>query len=245
MTRMGEAHPEETKAAKVSVVIPAYNEAKTSAGTLARVVEHFEGLCPYEIIVVDDGSSDGTAEVVRSAAAGRENIILISNSRNMGKGRSVRRGMERATGDVALVMDMDMAVPLDEAEKFLAKIKGGAQIVIASRYATGSRHRGPGFPRAAVSRMFNLMTRALLGLPYSDTQCGFKMMDTATGRRLLSKCKVDRFAYDAELLYLAAREGARVEESPVKCENSTTSKVRIFRDSAIMLKDLLAVRMGR
>lgn len=231
----------ENDRALLSIIIPAYNEEARAIDTL-EITDNFfsaSAVLSHEIIVVSDGCTDGTEDAVRSSGV---KASLIINGRNMGKGVSVRRGIESARGDYCLVMDMDMPVGLEAVELFLEKIKDGADIAAATRYSTGSEYIGPGFPRALFSRVFNILTRLTLGLPYSDTQCGFKMMRTDVAKRIMKDCTVDRFAYDTEFLYRAHQQGAKIVEIPVKCVNPPESKVRLARDSMEMFRDVLAIK---
>lgn len=227
----------------LSIIIPAYNEEARAAETLKITDKFFSSslVFQYEIIVVSDGCTDGTNDAVRSSGV---KSTLIINDRNAGKGASVRRGIEAASGDFCLVMDMDMPVGLEAAELFLKSIYDGADIAAATRYSAGSEYIGPGFPRALFSRVFNIITRLTLGLPYSDTQCGYKMMRTDVAKRIMKDCTVDRFAYDTEFLYRAHRQGVKIVEIPVKCVNPPESKVRLARDSMEMFRDVLAIKMS-
>lgn len=231
----------ETARPMLSVIIPAYNEELRAAETLVKLDRYLSSprKFDYEIIVVSDGCADGTEEAVRASGVG---ATLISNSRNLGKGASVRRGVDAARGELCLVMDMDMPVGLEALETFIETIRNGADIAAATRYSAGSEYVGPGFPRMLFSKIFNGITKLALGLPFSDTQCGFKMMRSDLARRIMKDCEVNRFAYDTEFLYKANLSCAKIVEIPVKCVNPPESKVRLLRDSIEMFRDVMKIK---
>lgn len=231
----------ETDTPRLSVIIPAYNEEARAADTLRKIESYFSATkkIDYEIIVINDGCDDGTVDAIRGSGV---EATLLSNEGNMGKGASVRKGVGAARGELCLVMDMDMPVGLEALDAFVEKIESGADIAAATRYSSGSEYVGPGFPRMLFSRIFNAVTRIALGLPFSDTQCGFKLMRTELAARIMRECEVNRFAFDAEFLYRAMAAGANITEIPVKCVNPPESKVRLFRDSLEMFRDVMKVK---
>jgi dolichyl-phosphate beta-glucosyltransferase len=194
------------------VVIPAYNEAERLPRTLARVREYLDAWGrPYEIVVVDDGSADGTAE--RARAAGGDALTVVSNETNRGKGYSVRRGMLLARGERLLMSDADLSTPIEELPQLVARMDEGFDVVIASRALPGSRieiHQ-PWY-RENSGRVFNLLVRALALPDIHDTQCGFKLFSAAAARESFEAASLDGFCFDVEVLYIARRRGFRIAE---------------------------------
>jgi glycosyltransferase involved in cell wall biosynthesis len=229
----------------LSVVVPAFNESQRLGHSLQLVAEYLDrsGL-ETEIIVVDDGSTDGTGALARQELANRRARVL-SNSGNRGKGHSVRRGVLEAGGRTILITDADLSCPIAEHAHLARAMRDGAlDVAIGSRSLPDSRvevhqHRG----RELMGKTFNVFVRALTGLPYVDTQCGFKLVDRARTRRIFEQLKVDSFAYDVELLVLSAQAELRVAEVPVVWRNSRDSRVSLFGDSSRMLLDLARVAL--
>ncbi|MEW5944711.1 MAG: dolichyl-phosphate beta-glucosyltransferase [bacterium] len=226
-------------------MIPAYNESESIAATLEKIYKFLEPDHVFEIIVVDDGSADDTAGAVARFAEGRDNMRLIRNPVNRGKGFSVRTGVSSARGGLILITDADLSVPIDWSLPFVKRINEGCDVVIASRYMKDSVFLRAKPVRQAMGRIFNFITKCLLGFRYRDTQCGFKLLRAETAKEIFPRCRVNRFAYDVELLLLARKSGARVIEEPVFCINSPRSRVRIFNDSVIMLRDIIALRFRK
>jgi glycosyltransferase involved in cell wall biosynthesis len=229
----------------LSIVIPAYNEALRIGDTLDRI-RHYLELKNFaaEIVVVDDGSIDGTADLLRVAAARYPLIRILRNERNRGKGFSVRRGMLAAQGDFVLLTDADLSAPIEETDSLLMTLesaKGDAAI--------GSRalERGligvhqPWF-REFGGRAFNLIVRLFTGLKIRDTQCGLKLFRRAATRRAFELQRVTGFGFDPEVLFLIARSGGKVLEVPVRWNDNPATRVRFLRDSTRMFLDLIALR---
>ncbi|MGE5235667.1 MAG: dolichyl-phosphate beta-glucosyltransferase [Acidobacteriota bacterium] len=229
---------------RLSIVVPAYNEATRLPSTLARIVAYLSAraeLLPAEVIVVDDGSSDGTAGAADAITAPAAlDVKVIRLPQNRGKGAAVRAGMAASRGERVLISDADLATPIEEVEALLAS---GAQVAVGSRALRREliTRRQP-LPRDLLGRLFNLALR-LLGLtPLHDTQCGFKLIDGELARRLAGAQRLDGFAFDVELLARAAREGATVAEVPVHWAHVDDSRVRPIRHGLAMFLDVLRVR---
>jgi dolichyl-phosphate beta-glucosyltransferase len=228
----------------LTVVIPAFNEERRVAGTLARIAAYVEkaGLTA-EILVVDDGSSDATARVAGDSLKGRRGRVL-RNAENHGKGFSVRRGVIEAAGRWVLLTDADLSAPIEEHAVLAEAVRErDLDVAIGSRALSGSRVEVRQNPvRQAMGKTFNRIIRLMTGLPYRDTQCGFKLMDRDRVRPLFEKMVVNRFAFDVEFLYLCMRFGIKVREVPVVWRNSPGSKVGLFGDPINMIFDVARVR---
>ncbi len=229
---------------ELSVVIPAYNEAERLPPTLARVVAYLEerGL-DYEVVVVDDGSRDPTAEVAAAAAGDR--VRLLRHPVNRGKGAALKTGVAATRGARVLLSDADLSTPIEDLER-LAPHLGRAELVLGSRAVAGSRitQRQP-FYRELMGKTFNLLIRLLGVRGLRDTQCGFKLIEGEVARALFRDLTVERFAYDVELVWLARRRGHRVVEVGVSWANSPVSTVHPVLDSLRMLRDVIRMRLRR
>lgn len=214
---------------KLSIVIPAFNEAHRLPATLQILSDRFPGVMP-QIIVVDDGSSDDTAAVARKAKIDGLPVELVILDRNRGKGAAVRAGIAVTDGDQILVMDADLATSLDVVDVMLGHLES-ADIVIGSRAIPGSSVTGSSITRSIMGRSFNRMVRLILQLQVHDSQCGFKMFRGDLARRLFSMSRVDGFAFDPEVLRIAAIMGCSVVEIPVDWTAVEGSSIRPVRDS--------------
>jgi dolichyl-phosphate beta-glucosyltransferase len=232
---------------RLSIVIPAYNEAARLSATLAAIEGYARGALTHaEILVVDDGSSDTTREIAEQYARDAKppvSVRVLGHRPNAGKGRSVREGMLAATEPHVLMSDADLSTPIEDVQK-LARALDYAHIAVGSRAVAGSviTRRQPLY-RQSMGKMFNRFVQAVVLPGVSDTQCGFKLFRTDTAQAIFSRAKVDRFAFDVEVLYIARKLGLRVEEVPVRWHNSPASAVDPVRDSAQMLADLWRIRL--
>jgi dolichyl-phosphate beta-glucosyltransferase len=228
----------------LSIVVPAYNEEKRLGATLEKITAYLDAAgIDAEILVVDDGSKDKTAELAAKALEGRRGRV-VRNGENRGKGYSVRHGVLEARGRFVLLTDADLSTPIDDQAKLAAIIRDrDLDVVIGSRALPQSDVQiRQGWLRQTMGRTFNTIIRAMTGLPFRDTQCGFKLMDRERVKPLFEKMVVDRFAFDVELLFLASRFGLTLAEVPVTWRNAEGSKVSLFGDPLNMLWDVLRVR---
>jgi dolichyl-phosphate beta-glucosyltransferase len=229
-----------------SLVIPAYNEANRIARCLREVAAwraDRPGGHDWEVIVVDDGSKDGTAEAARRAAAEAGlPLTVLSHDRNRGKGAAIRTGVLASTGDPVLVSDTDLSTPLAEWKK-LAERLPTHPVAIGSRAIDEDlvRRRQP-LHRVWLGKVGNRVIRLFAVPGIGDTQCGFKLFRGDVARELFAAARIDRFAYDVEVLYLARRRGYAIAEVPVLWFNSPESKVSVLRDTPRTLWDVLRVR---
>jgi glycosyltransferase involved in cell wall biosynthesis len=227
-----------------SIVIPAYNESARIEATLQRVLSYVaERGWDAEVIVVNDGSRDDTAQKVLRFAAQHPRLRLLENPGNRGKGFSVRNGMLNAHGEVLLFSDADLSSPIEEAEKLFAAIASGAEVAIGSRWLQSDMQteRQPLY-RQFFGRAFNLVSRAILGLRFKDTQCGFKAFTRRAAQAIFPLQLIERWGFDPELLYVADKFGFRVVEVPVAWAHSEGTRIRPLRDGPRMVEDMLAIR---
>lgn len=229
---------------KLSIVIPAYNEERRIGRSLERICDYMKGSGPYEVIVVDDGSSDGTVRVVMEAMERHPAISILQNGVNKGKGYSVRRGVLYSRGKYVLMSDADLSTPIEEIEKLYKELEDGHDIAIGSRALSESMilKRQPWY-RQVMGKTFNKFVQGIAVWGINDTQCGFKLFKGDAARVIFSRQRIDGFAFDVEALYLAKRMGFPIREVPVVWVNSPGSKVRIFRDSLNMLRDIITIRL--
>ena len=233
--------------ASLSIIIPAYNEAARLGKTLRAVVDYLSQQRPdAEVIVVDDGSADETAEIARKSFqnSGDLRTSVISYKSNLGKGRAVRLGLLAARGDVALFSDADLSTPITEERKLVEPIVNGEYDVTFGSRALDRKLIGvhQSWRREQGGRIFNLCVRLATGMPFWDTQCGFKAFRMSTCRPLIEAATIDRFGFDVELLYLAFRAGLNLKEIPVRWDHNEGSKITLFTDSFKMLNEVGLIR---
>lgn len=232
---------------RYSIVVPAYNEAERIGVSLERMLAYIEeAKWSAEIIVVNDGSRDTTATVVKEFAARSPIVRLIENPGNRGKGYTVRHGILSASGQFLLFTDADLSSPIEEAPKLLAQIESGAaDIAIGSRYLQSElQTRKQPIHRRMLGRTFNIALRVILGLSYVDTQCGFKAFNRKAGNAIFPNMRIERWGFDPEILFLAKRYGLRVVEVPVSWAHDHRSKINPIRDGTRMFGELMRVRMN-
>jgi glycosyltransferase involved in cell wall biosynthesis len=233
-----------TQYPRYSIVIPAYNERARILATLESVVECVRDKAwDAEVIVVNDGSSDETARLVSDFAASSPEVRLMQNPSNRGKGYSVKAGLLHAHGEIVMFTDADLSAPIEEAERLFAAIAEGADIAIGSRWLATSRqtHRQPLY-RQIFGRCFNALTRAVMRLPYADTQCGFKAFTREAAQTVFQLQTIERWGFDPEILFIARKRHYRVKEVPVSWAHDARSRISYLRDGLQMLKELAIVR---
>ena len=225
----------------LSIVIPAFNEEKRIENTLQQIEKYAsKNFNNYEIIVVDDCSQDKTSEI----SSKYKNVKILKNSKNMGKGYSVRRGILCAKHELVLFTDADLATPIEEIEKLLFKIKQRYDIAIASRNLKNSiivvkqqKYR------QLMGKTFPLLVRCFILPDFKDTQCGFKLFKTNIAKEILAKQKSNGFAFDVEVLYLAKKLGCKIAEVPVVWIDQKGSKLNPLKDALKMLIELMKITL--
>ncbi len=227
-----------------SIVIPAYDESARIASTLDRVLAYVEAQrWRAEVIVVDDGSHDSTPEIIRSYMAKHPSVRLVQNPGNRGKGYSVRNGMMHAQGEIMLFSDADLSSPIEEAEKLFAAIAEGNDIAVGSRWVRAElQTRKQPFYRQILGRIFNLLLRVMLGLNFKDTQCGFKAFTRRAAQAVFPFQHIERWGFDPELLFLAAKAGLKIVEVPVAWAHREGTRIHPIKDGFRMFGDLLHIR---
>jgi glycosyltransferase involved in cell wall biosynthesis len=232
-----QAHEPDPIRPRLSVVVPAYGEVGRIARTVAALRETLG--TDTEIIVVDDGSADGTSAAAE--AAGAEQVIRFPVNR--GKGAAVRAGMLAATGAVIVFTDADLSYSPAQVERVRAELERGTDVVVGSRRHVGTRTLVRARRTRELSgRVFNLFTRLVLPRTFGDTQCGLKGFRHDAARQIFGQSRIDRFAFDVEILWLAGHYGLSIAEVPVELDNAAGSTVSLSRDALLMLRDLIRIR---
>lgn len=235
---------------KISIVIPSYNESQNlKKGVLDGVGKYLESInIPFEVIIVDDGSTDNSVRLIKKYISRKKNFRLIQNFHG-GKASAVMTGMLKASGELVLFTDMDQATPINQLEKFIPEFDNGFDIVI------GSRHGRAGAPvfRKLSAWGFSLLRKIILGLPFEDTQCGFKAFDRQVIDRIIPRIKNEwgvvhfkggavNAGFDVELLYLAKKYGFKIAEVPVEWKYVDTERVQVIKDALAAIYDMFRIR---
>lgn len=229
----------------LSIIIPAYNEESRLPSYLASILEYLEQKeISYEIIVVDDGSQDSTAEVIARFTLENSRVQLIRLPHNRGKGYAVKAGMLKASGRLRLFADADGATPISEFERLLKVVNSGADVAIASRAlrdatCTVNAH----LHRKVIGAVFNFIVTALTVKGIHDTQCGFKLFTAEAANMVFPFQRIDDFGFDVEILFLCQQNGYRIAEVAVNWTDIAVSKVRLVRDSFHMFTDIFRIRL--
>lgn len=226
----------------LSIIIPAYNEEARISATLERVIGYLgDRSYSWEVLVADDGSTDETASLVTGMTANRPNLRLMSLG-HKGKGWAVKNAMLEAKGEYRVLCDADLSVPIEQVERLLPPQAQGVDIAVGSRAAEGARRIGEPSRRHLMGRIYNILVRIIAVPGLQDTQCGFKCYRGDVVPALFRRLTMDGFAFDVEVLFLAAKEGMTLQEIPVDWYYQENSKVRAFRDSVAMTLDLMRIR---
>ena len=230
-----------TSSTSLSVIVPVWNEAGRLEATLAAVAQFMAAHSLHgEVVLVDDGSTDGTPELARRLGA-----RVLAHPENRGKGAAVRTGMLAAKGDFRLFCDADLSTPMEEALRLVGALERGAAVAVGSRMIEGAEVlRARQRRRAVLSVGFNRLTGALVP-GVRDTQCGFKMFTAEAANLCFRRARIDRYAFDVELLVIAHVLGLPVEEVPIRWSEADSSRVDLIRDGARMLADLARVGLLR
>jgi dolichyl-phosphate beta-glucosyltransferase len=235
-------HLVQVRTPAISLIIPAYNEGKRLPATLEKIMAFLQSEgAEAEILIVDDGSIDNTAQVAREFSSRYPSIFLISTP-HRGKGHAVKSGMLKARGDMLLLVDADLSVPIDHVWKLLVSSDREDVIAIGSREAPGAERLQEPPYRHALGVLYNVLLRHLLNLSVKDTQCGFKCFHNRIAKKLFSLQTLNGWAFDVEILYLASRMGCGIIEVPVIWQYDSDTRIKVARDSCAMLRDLFFIK---
>ncbi|MGN6361546.1 MAG: dolichyl-phosphate beta-glucosyltransferase [Thermomicrobiales bacterium] len=230
----------------LSLIIPAWNESKRITSSLRAIAAYFATVgYGYEVIVIDDGSSDDTAAIVTRIAEDYPQLRLISYQSNCGKGHAVRTGVQAARGPYIMFTDADLSIPVTITAELLAALTtGDYDLAIASRWHPDSTIAvPPPMPRRLMGSVFRWCVRRLVTSDVRDTQCGCKAYRAEVARHLFGLSQIERFSFDAEVIFLAHRAGYRIQEVPFALHYHHGSSVRPARDAILMLRDLVRIRL--
>lgn len=230
---------------KLSIIIPAYNEDKIIKASLGEIENYFrEKPYDYEVIVVNDGSTDMTLSIVEKLSQINHRIKMLSNSSNAGKGFSVRRGILEAKGDYILLTDADLQIFISEIDEFVDILEKGFQIAIASRLIPGTELIGSQSAIRKIARDILSFIVKLLIVPYiSDPQCGFKCFSRTAVQKIFKCQSINGFGFDIEMLYIAHKWKYKIKEIPIKWRTNKETKVKLFSDGLDILKDIAMVKI--
>ena len=229
---------------QLSIVIPAYNEAARIERTLDRVMTCVEEQgWDAEVLVIDDGSQDATPAIVNRWMERYPRLHLVQNQGNRGKGYSVRNGLLQAAGEVVMFTDADLSAPMEEAELLMAAIADGADVAIGSRWLDKKRQttHQPLY-RRFFGRCFNGVTRMVMGLPFKDTQCGFKAFKRPAAQVIFRLQRIERWGFDPEILFIARKLGYDIREVPVTWGHDERSRMSYLKDGMKMLEEMAVIR---
>jgi glycosyltransferase involved in cell wall biosynthesis len=232
------AHP------TLSIVIPAYNECARIERALKSVLACvYERGWDAEVLVVDDGSTDETPAIVQNWMREHNRLHLVRNPGNRGKGYSVRNGLLQAAGNIVMFTDADLSAPIEEAERLFHAIDAGADVAIGSRWLDKQRQtiHQPMY-RIFFGRCFNWLTRKVMGLPFKDTQCGFKAFRREAAQTIFRLQTIERWGFDPEILFIARKFKYRIEEVPVTWGHDERSRMSYLKDGMQMLKEMAQIR---
>ncbi len=229
---------------QISIVIPAYNESARIENALGRVLACVnERGWDAEVLVVDDGSTDNTAEIVQQWMTHHRQLQLFENPGNRGKGYSVRNGLLQAAGEIVMFTDADLSAPIEEAERLVAAIDAGADVAIGSRWLDKQRQtKHQPLYRRFFGRCYNALTRRVMGLPYKDTQCGFKAFRRGAAKCIFPLQTIERWGFDPEILFIAQKLDFKIVEVPVTWGHDERSRISYLRDGSQMLKEMMEIR---
>jgi glycosyltransferase involved in cell wall biosynthesis len=229
---------------RLSIVIPAYNESARIEAALASVLGCVEARAwDADILVVDDGSTDNTSAIVQHWMASHPRLHLIQNPGNRGKGYSVRNGLLQSSGEIVMFTDADLSAPIEEAERLIAAIDAGADVAIGSRWLDKQKQtvHQPIY-RRFFGRCFNWVTRRIMGLPFKDTQCGFKAFKRDAAQTIFRLQTIERWGFDPEILFIARKLKYTIVEVPVTWGHDERSRISYLKDGMKMLEEMGQIR---
>jgi dolichyl-phosphate beta-glucosyltransferase len=231
----------------ISLIIPAFNEEQRIGKSLEQIFQFCNAqTLPFEVIVVDDGSSDGTVSFIRRRFGDHSQLKIVQQPGRRGKGAAVQQGMLQARGDYVFFSDADLSVPIETLPGFLVELQSRCDIAIGSRRAPGAKievHQP--FLRETMGRVFTSLSNFLLGTRYFDVTCGFKGFKREVARDLFTRQRLHNWSFDSEILFIARLRGYQVTEIPVSWRNEQGTKVRVWKDAAVSFLGLLQIRLNQ
>ena len=231
----------------ISLIIPAFNEEQRIGKSLEQILRFCNAqTLPLEVIIVDDGSSDGTVPFIRQRFGGHSQLQIIEQPMRRGKGAAVQQGMLQARGDYVFFSDADLSVPIETVLPFLVELQNRCDVAIGSRRAPGAKievHQP--FFRETMGRVFTSLSNLLLGARYFDVTCGFKGFKREVARDLFTRQRLHNWSFDSEILFIARLRGYQVTEIPVSWRNQQGTKVRVWKDAAVSFLGLLQIRLNQ
>lgn len=230
----------------ISVVIPCFNEEKTIQKNLTKIYNYLKNYWDnFEIIVVNDGSTDGTLKKIKKIQE-ELHLRVIDNRVNEGKGKVVKQGILESACEIIMFLDADLGIPIEELQKFVSELDNGYDIIIASRFVPGLYIKKPVlWHRRFMEKVFRLLRIFIISdLEIKDTQCGFKVFRREAAMKIFSKVTVKGFAFDAEVMFIANKMKYKIKELPITLQNPPNSHIRLIRDPLNMVWDLLKIRIN-
>jgi dolichyl-phosphate beta-glucosyltransferase len=231
---------------KISVIIPCFNEESGIYENIKKIHEYLkENFDNFEIIAVNDGSTDKTVEELKKVQA-EIPLEIINNRENEGKGKAVEDGMMKSQNEIVMFLDADLAIPIEELPKFVEEIKKGNDLAIASRFVPGLKIvKKVLWYRRIMEKIFRIIRMVILNnYEVKDTQCGFKVMKRDAAMKIFPLMKIKRFAFDAEIIFIAKKFNLKIKELPITLQNPVRSHIRIVKDSLNMISDLIKIRVN-
>lgn len=229
---------------KISVIVPCFNEERSIYDNIQKIYRYLkENFEDFEIIAVNDGSTDKTTRKLEKLKE-EISIILVENPKNEGKGTAVKNGMMKSKNEIVMFLDADLAIPIEELPKFISEIKNGFDLAIASRFVPGLLiAKKVLWYRRIMEKIFRIIRMIILNnFEVKDTQCGFKVMKREAAMKIFPLMKIKRFAFDAEIIFVAKKFGYKIKELPITLQNQTISHILIVKDSFNMFFDLFKIR---
>jgi glycosyltransferase involved in cell wall biosynthesis len=231
---------------KISVIVPCFNEEQTVCDNLRKIFQYLEAnFAGFEIIAVNDGSTDKTIEELKNLSHDIP-LTIIDNFENEGKGKAVKDGILKSNNEIVMFLDADLAIPIEELNKFIAEISNGYDIVIASRFVPGGKViQKVLWYRVIMEKVFRFIRTIIVdNYKIKDTQCGFKVFKKDAAMKIFPLMTIKRFAFDAEIIFIAGKLKYKTKELPITLQNPIRSHIRIFGDSLNMLLDLMRIRIN-
>ena len=228
----------------LSIIIPTFNENKIIEKNLNKIINYFSKKIPFEVILINDGSTDNTKEIINNFKF--SNLVVLNNPINLGKGAALKLGFKKSKGDMVLIVDADLSTSIEQFDILYKKYLEGYNIVIGSRSTKDANVLvKQGILRILAGKIFNLLIKLILGINFKDTQCGFKLFDGIKARKIMHHSTINKFCIDVEILFLAKKFNLKVYEIGITWKDDKESSVNLIRDSFNMFLDLIRIRFKK